>query len=120
MKSLKQQWGNLFSNENDDQLMDLLHNTSSLNGNRDLFDVSAEMNFANRYPSFNQADIQISNLSEVHDQYEFESPCFSSSVRAGQDEESSSNLIAEHKEPKQESSAPNISYVLKPIGETKI
>ena len=121
MESLNQKWANLFSNENEDQFMDLLHNTSSLNRNRDLFDASAEMNFANRYPSFNHADIQLSDLGEVHDQYEFEGSCFSSSVRVGQEEEdNSNNLIADHKEPKQESNELKISYALDPIGETKI
>ena len=121
MESLNQKWANLFSNEQEDRFMNALHNTSSLSWNRDLFDVSAEINFANRYPSFNHADIQRSDLGEVHDQYEFEGFWFNSPPRVGQDQEDNSiNLIADHKEPKQESNEPKISYALEPIGETKI
>lgn len=59
MKTLHQQWSNLFSRDHDDQLLTGFNGTLNLDAGADLFDAAAEVVFANRFPSFNPVDIDV-------------------------------------------------------------
>ena len=69
MKALKQQWTNLFSQESEDEFISGLNN--SINLNKDLFDISSEVWFANRFPSFNEQK-SLKGLTFIDPQLEIE------------------------------------------------
>lgn len=66
MKSLKQQWTNLFCQESEDDFISKLNYSGNLNMNKDLFDISSEVCFANRFPSFDEQKIIKNPFLMIH------------------------------------------------------
>ena len=54
MKESKQQWTNLFCQESEDDFISKLNFSGNMNMNKDLFDISSEVCFANRFLSFDE------------------------------------------------------------------
>ena len=120
MKSLQKQWATLFSSDSDDQLLNEALGTQNINWS-DIFDVSAEIFFANRYPSFNQLESEQNNLISSKSQNEIEDLFSSNSDSDLQIEKFNlSNITIDKEDLQKELADAKISPANEAIEETKI
>ena len=120
MKSLEKKWSILLSSDSDNRLIDATFDKQNLNCS-DLFDISADMFFANRYPSFNQLDCDQNNFNGIKGTNEIEALYSNDSDRNLEIEKFNENIIIIDKEELQhEPDEVKIDSVKEEIKEAKI